>query len=246
MTERKSGVASKELQAARRLKRHRQVMRNRIIFAAACLLVLILIIFIVVKLISAIAGGSKETAEVSTLTFTAAGQVVFEEITDFDEEVYDKSDLKDYTEGLIESYNETDGSEAIVLDKFSVKDDTAYMKTTYADADTYTAFTSYIAYCDTVENAAEAGYDFADTFDEVVDGTKGATTDYDSASDFSGLSVAILKQNVVVKVPGDIVYVSDRSTSIEAADTVSITPADGNEDAADLVYIIFSNADDEQ
>jgi hypothetical protein len=42
----RQGVAAKELQAARRKKRQREVMRNRIIFGAGVLAVLVLIIFL--------------------------------------------------------------------------------------------------------------------------------------------------------------------------------------------------------
>ena len=46
----RQGVAARELQAARRKKRQREVMRNRIIFGVICVAVLALLIGIVVKL----------------------------------------------------------------------------------------------------------------------------------------------------------------------------------------------------
>lgn len=234
----RAGVASKELQEARRKKRQREVMRNRIIFGAACLIVLFLIIFIIVKIVGMILG-SGQIPDASTLTFNEDGTVVFEEVAEFGDD-YSKSDLKSSTQELISSFNEAYGSDAITLDKIKVKGDVAYVKTTYVDADAYASFTTYTCFNDTVENATEAGYDFNDVFAEVTDGVKGDTVDYNSADDFAGYYVAMVQENVNVVVPGDIAYVSDLSTDVIDGNTVSITPADGNEDASDLVYIIYS------
>ncbi|MCR5417269.1 MAG: hypothetical protein K6E79_10790 [Pseudobutyrivibrio sp.] len=237
-TRARGGVAARELSAARKKKRQREVMRNRIIFGAACLAVLLLLIFGIVKLITGIIGANK-VADTSTLTFKEDGSVVLEEITDFDGEGYSKSDLKKYTEDIIDSFNETYGEKAITLDKVTVKGDQAYMKTTYSSAEAYSAFTSYTCYNGTVENAADAGYTFDDIFAAVVDGVKGDTVDYNSAGDFAGYNVIFVQENVNVVVPGQISYVSNNSTSIVDGNTVAISQDDGNADAADLITIIY-------
>lgn len=235
------GVAASQLQAARRRKRHREVIRNRIIFGVVCLAILILVIFLIYKLVTALLSGVGSSAsDTSRLTFEEDGSLTFEEVTDLDSADYDKDQLKDYVTGLIDSFNETYGSEAITLEECSVKSDQAYVKTSYDSPDTYTSFTSYVTYCDTVENAYEAGYDFTDTFDTVSDGAKGQVVETSGISDFTGMQVAIVKENVQVVVPGDIAYISDRSTELVDSHTVNISPADGNMDSADLVYIIYS------
>ena len=104
----RQGVAARELQAERRRRRHREVMRNRIIFVTILAVLLALIIFVLVKVIGLIAGSGK-MADTSTLTFMEDGKVVFEEVTDFDTETYSKSDLKKYTKDLIDSYNDAYG-----------------------------------------------------------------------------------------------------------------------------------------
>ena len=53
------------------------------------------------------------------------------------------------------------------------------------------------------------------------------------------LKVLILRENIRVKVDGEIVYVSSASTRLESENIVKISPADGNVDASELVYIIY-------
>ena len=64
----RQGVAAKELQAARRKKRQKEVMRNRIIFGVICVGLLALLVTLVVKLGGAFlsSGGAADT---STITF---------------------------------------------------------------------------------------------------------------------------------------------------------------------------------
>ena len=181
----RQGAASRELQEARRRKRKRQVMRNRILFGVGCAVALVLIIFLITKIIGSLFDSSSK-AESTTLTFESDGTVVFEEVTEFDTEVYSQADLEDYIEGLISSFNDTYGEEAIELDKVKVSDNVAYVKTTYSSADVYSSFTSYQTYNDTYENAIDAGYTFASTFAAVTDGTKSEGQTLDTDTVFAG------------------------------------------------------------
>ncbi len=236
---RRRGVASAQLQEARRRKRYRQVMRNRIIFALVCFLLLLLIVFAIVKLLTR-GGSASSSADTSTLTFAEDGSIVFEEVTDFDSDSYDKKELQSQSEDLIASFNETYGSDAITLEQLTVKNDSAYMKTSYQDADVYTSFTSYNTYFDSVANAVEAGYDFADTFATVTDGVAGDAIETDGASEFLDYQVAIVEQNVAVTVPGQILYVSSSGARLLSEDTVSITADADNPDVTERVYIIYT------
>ncbi len=233
------GRASRELQEARRRKRQRQVMRNRIIFGAGCALVLALIIFLITKLVGFFAGAGS-VADTSTITFNEDGGVVFEEIVDFDTDIYDKSSLEDFVEENVASFNDAYGSEAVSVEKISVSDNKSYVRTSYVDADAYSSATSYQTYDDTYENAIAAGYTFNNTFAAVTDATKGEGQNVDADTVFAGKRVAVVSENVVVVVPGTIDYVSDSDTEVIADNTIKISPADGNEDSTELVYIIYS------
>ena len=235
----RQGVAAKELQAARRKKRQRQVMRNRIIFGVLCITLLILLITMIIRIGGSIiaTGGAADT---STLTFTKNGQVVFEEVADFDTDVYSKAELKANTKELIASFNDTYGKKAITLKRITYKKGQVYIKTTYKDAECYAAFTSYKTYNGSYAGAIGAGYDFTDMFSVVADGQKAAGQTINADSTFGDYQVAVVNENVNVVVPGQIDYVSESSTEIVNDHTVSISQADGNNDATDLVYIIYS------
>lgn len=235
----RQGVASRELQEARRRKRQREVMRNRLIFGVCALLLLILIIFGIVKLGSFLLNSGK-AADVSTLTFKEDGQVIFEEVTDFDSETYSAVELKTYTKDLIASFNETYGEEVISLNKISVKKDTAYIKATYKDAPSYTAFTSYETYLGSYEDALAADYNFSQLFSGVADGVLLEAQTVDADAVFTGSNVAIVDENVTVNVPGDITYVSSSNVTLIDNNTVNISQADENEDATDMVFIIYT------
>ncbi|WP_458458716.1 hypothetical protein [Pseudobutyrivibrio sp.] len=236
----RQGVASRELQEARRKRRQREVLRNRIIFGISLIAFAVLFIFIIVKLISAIFSSGK-ASDTSKLTFTADKQVVFEEITDFDTDTYSKSEFKGYVKDLIESYNDTYGSKAITLNKLKVSGSKAYVKTTYKDAECYSSFTSYNTYNGSYTDAIESGYDFAALFSQVADDKLLEASVVNADEVFADSSVAVVNENVTVTVPGDITYVSNGDVTLVDSDTITISQADGNADATDLVYIIYSN-----
>ncbi|MBR5636146.1 MAG: hypothetical protein IKW81_04350 [Pseudobutyrivibrio sp.] len=234
----RQGVASKELQEARRRRRQKEVMRNRIIFGVACVAILALLILGIVKLGGALLGSGKAAAS-STLTFEESGQVVFEEVADFDASTYSRSEFKSYTKDLIKEFNDSHGDGSIKLDRLRFKANQVYIKTTYKDADCYSAFTSYKTYNGSYEGAVSAGYDFATLFCTTEFDKKGEARTVSPEEDFSDLDVAVVSENVTVKVPGQIYYISDTSTDLVDANTVSIKQADGNDDATDLVYIVY-------
>ena len=91
-----------------------------------------------------------------------------------------------------------------------------------------------------VDEAREAGYDFSSIIVSVIGDIKGETVEFDNPGYFSGSSVAIIKENTLVSVPGTISYISDYATSIDTDGNVSITQPDGNNDATSYVYIIFT------
>ena len=235
----RQGVAAKELQEARRKRRQREVMRNRIIFGAICIAIVALLITLIVKLLGGFIGSNK-SSDTSTITFQKDGQVVFEEVIDFDTDTYSKSEFKTYVTDLVASFNETYGEEAITLDKLTVKGDSAYIKTTYKDADCYTSFSSYKTYDSSYEDAVTAGYDFGALFSQVADGVIGEAQVVDTDSLFAGMQVAIVNENVTVVVPGTITYISNANVQLVDSDTVTISQADGNEDASDLVYVLYT------
>ncbi|MBP5325681.1 MAG: hypothetical protein J6Y86_09330 [Pseudobutyrivibrio sp.] len=240
----RQGALSQQLKEARRKKRQKQVMRNRLIFVGVCAAALLIVILLIVKLFGFISGVGKK-AETSTITFDKDGKVVFEEVVDFDTETYSKSDLKDYTNDLITKYNDSHEDDDIELDKVSVSDNKAYIKTTYKNAETYSGFTSYQTFDGTYESAIEAGYDFNTRYSTVTEATEdkaptlSESQSVDTDTAFAGKRVVAVNENVTVVVPGIIEYVSDADVEVISNNTIKISPADGNNDSTSLVYIVY-------
>lgn len=229
---------SAQRRAAMRRKRHRQVIRNRIIFAIACLSILGAMIFGIFKLVGVIADIT-HTASTSTLTFSPTGEITFEELTDFNQNDYSKRDLKKYSKKLVSDYNLLH-EDAVELKKIKIKDDSCYIKSTYTDCDVYSDFSSYYTYFGKVPQAVKDEINFDTEFAQVVDGQKQNAISADIATEYKDCYVAIVEENVDVIVPGDIVLVSNASTDVVSSNEVVISQSDGNNDARDCIYIIFS------
>ncbi|MCF0127369.1 MAG: hypothetical protein HUJ70_02310 [Pseudobutyrivibrio sp.] len=244
MRSRANGGSSTKVNTSKQraaLKKKRKAKRIRVsVIVFVLLLLLMLAACYVIK--QKIDAENAAMATVSTLTLSADGFVKCEEVVDFDESKYDKKELKETSEDLIKSYNDTMGEECIKLEKFKLKDGIAYMRTSYNSLNDYATFTSLACYNDTVENALEAGYDFLDSFSSVSGGVKGSQVDIATpAHDFEGLNVLVMEQNITVVVPGEVVYVSTGATSVVDGHTVTIAPEDGNPDTITRTYIIYNN-----
>jgi len=235
----RQGMAARELREAKRKKRKQQVLRNRIILGVTGLAVIALVIFFIVKLVGGLFDFSEEASS-TTITFNEDGQIVYEEVISFDTDTYSKSELKDYITDLASSFNETYGEKAITVDKVKVKDNQAYIKSTYKDAECYASFSSYETYMGAYEDAVEAGYDFSQLFSSVSDNVLSVSELVDAETEFAGMQVAVVHENVTVVVPGQIKYVSSCNAELVDESTVTITQKDGNEDATDLVIIIYT------
>lgn len=238
--EQKKHVSSKKRNRVERTRRtkakNNRIIRQRIAAAVtAAVVVIVLLILLVCRML----GVFDRIPDVSNLALTEDGKVVCQEVSDFSEDNYTKSALKSYMKQEIKTYTDANGTDRIHLDKVKTDKETAYAKVTYASAEDYAAFTGTTLYAGTVKDAAEQGYDFADAFVSVKDGEKGESAEPLDITSQKKLKIVIIKQNIQVTVDGEILYVSDACTTMEDADTVTIAQPDGNEDAAQLTYIIY-------
>ena len=225
--------ARRKRQKERRLRRRRQIMA----VLAIALLILILLIIGIVRLVKG-SSGHVPTADATTLTLLSDGRVVYEEVLSVDDGVTEKM-LRSFIKDEIRDYNETSGAQAVLLDEVSVNDGVAYQKTTYKDAVCYSDFTGYELYSGLIRDASQSGYDFETKFASVHDGILGEEVTKDFAMADTGLSVLIIRENGLVRVPGDIKYLSINGVRLSDSDMAEVYPVDGNEDAAVLAYIIY-------
>ena len=222
--------------SARRNNKRRQEIRNRVRTILIAIIVIMLVILAIFG-ISKLAGGGK-LPETSTLTVNVDGTIVLEEVATIDEEE-DYSDAKEYTNELIDDYN-TSGAGGVTLNKYKTKSDTVYVKTSYTSYSTYADFTGYDMYSGSIGSYYDMGGELAGTFCKVEDGVK--SDQLVQCAEFDGedtLKLLMVKENITVKVPGTIRYVSSENTTVTGTDTVVIAPADGNTDVAAATYIIY-------
>ena len=230
--------SSREAKAKR--AKEKQVKRNKAIrnrLIALCVIAVAVIgavAFFVCKML----GVFDKQTEVSTLTLTDDGKVICEEVTTFDESFYDKGELKKFIKSEIDKYNQKAGSGKVKLDTLKVSGKTAYAKTIYASCEDYQAFTGIDVYAGTVKKAKKS-YDFQDAFVTVKEGVKGTQAETLDITSQGKLKVLIVKENINVIVPGEIIYVSDGATTMVDKNTVSIAQPDGNQDATQLTYILY-------
>ena len=216
--------------------RREQIMRRRRALIIAAAAVAVIAIVVIACLVT---GVFEDRAEKSTLTIREDGTVICEEVTTFDADYYDTSELRDYAREQVDAYNEENENGRVTLQRVAVKDGKAYMRIAYASAEDYQKFTGYELFVGNIAQAQEAGYTFQDSFVSVADGEKSDSAAAEDIVADTGQKVLILRENITVKLDGDIRYLSDESTTLEGADTVSITQVDGNEDATSLTYVIY-------
>ena len=205
-------------------------------FLVGAAAVLVIVIVVIVCLVT---GVFEKRAEKSILTLEDDGTIVCEEVTEFEADYYDGSELQSYAREQVAVYNDANGADRVRLERVAVGDGDAYMRTRYQSPEDYRQFTGYEIFQGTIAQAQEAGYTFSDTFVGVENGAKGDSVGSDQVLSDTEKKVLILRENITVTVEGTVLYVSDESTTVESGDTVSIAQADGNEDATTLTYIIY-------
>ncbi len=233
-TKRQMSEAERKRRRAAAERKRRIIRRRRRILLGSILLVLILFVLLVLKLTGAFYSKSNET----TLSIQEDGSVIFEEILDTSEASYDSSELKSFVKAEIKAYNKAKDERLITLEKYKVSDDRIYLRTKYDSVSVYSDYTSYWLVDGSVDEMVENGYDFSDTFVTVTDGQKGDIADAATISATSAKAL-LIKENVIVKLPGTVLFVTDDSTEMIDDTTVSISQTDGNSDASNITYIIY-------
>ena len=172
-------------------------------------------------------------ADVTTLTVKDDGSLVLEEVVPVDGLDTDAANIKASVKKSIEDFNSSDraaaetGTDSAAADSEAgteigkaklaavhVKDNTAYVRTTYTNAQTYADYSGYNCYIGSVSGAKAAGYSFSEPLCPVVGKEKGEAVAADSLSDLDDQDVVIVNESLHIRVPGEITYVSDTVTDI--------------------------------
>ena len=195
--------------------------------------------------------GNTKTAGESTLALKKNGKVEQVVHDTLDQDYYSKTGLKDYIKEQVSSYEDSIRLKKL---KFSRKGKVT-MDLVFQDADTYRSFEGKSCFSGTVGQAMASGYDFDTDFVPIEDGesadaskadgsggaigTSGNATQNvvssDAATDTINADVFIVEEDFIVKVPGDITFVSAEGTKVLDSHTVRVQRDDPDE----VVYILY-------
>lgn len=187
-------------------------------------------------------GNSFEAAE-STVYVTKQGTVIGADIEDFNEDYYNEEELKDYITESVESYVASNGDGSVELDRFQTKtsDDgqvIAQLYLNYATYIDYALFNDITFYAETVAQAQVDSYTFDQSFQKVEDGAVTGSAQAQDFLDEEEIKVVIVGDETVVKVDGEVQYVSEGNTEVVDEDTVKVH-YDVEDPDAQPAYIIY-------
>ena len=197
------------IKAKRAAKRAKQRRKKQLILAGGAAGVLLLGVVVAGFVFS---GGDKYEADTNTLYLLENGKVVSVGVETFDENVYDKEELKAYIQETIDDYNMGNGEKVVKQKSLKVKDGTATLVLEYANAEVFETFEGVEIFTGTMSEAIEAGYTFTERYADVTgDKAKEALgSDFSKDMDYK---VAVVKANTTVQVDGTICYVSIENTA---------------------------------
>lgn len=233
---RKRPVRKPRLTEEEKAKRKRVRRLKKIIKATVTVFVALVVVLVAVGIFNLVRN-NRIDYESSTLQLDEDGDVTLYEINDYDSQMYSKSEAKKYIKNLIKEYN-ANNSGSVKLKKIKVKDSKIYAVTSYSDMNEYSRFSGYEAYADKVA-VLSTSLDFLDGFSVVNKGVKNeesAALDLSKVQEFDAVAIS---ENITVEVPGQLVAVSSRNTTVSNKYTVVIAQEDGNNDATKLVYILY-------
>lgn len=211
-----------------------------------------------------LSGCEKFSPEETAISVNKDGEIVSFITESFEKDYYRADELEASIDQAIYNYNEQVGGENIEKKKFEVKDQAAKLTINYASGEDYARFNGVTLFAGDVLGAYNVGYDFKGGFQSVDKGTVIAPVTGNEILNSYNYGIVILEENIEVKVPGNIVYVSDnvevtgkktarvasaKSTGSETAlqqetdanGALSIMPvsSSGVENTSGLAYILY-------
>lgn len=127
-----------------------------------------------------------------------------------DKDYYDVAELEAEIDSAITTYNSTAGGEGVQKDSLENEDGNLTVKLTFNSGNDYAAFNELDFYVGDIEGAYNGGYRFEAVFDIIEEGLNtGTSLTSDQLLQGLNYEVVVLSEEMEVKVPGEILYVSD-------------------------------------
>ncbi len=126
-----------------------------------------------------------------------------------DKSYYDQTELETMIYEAVAAYDESTGGDWIEVDEYEVENGAATLKMTYDTAADYRDFNQMKLYTGDLAGTQNTEYQLQGTFFEVDGGAlTGQSADASAILSGQNYNVVALEEEILVKVPGDIVFVS--------------------------------------
>lgn len=155
-------------------------------------------------------------ADKNTLFIASDLTVVCTVIDSLDKEYYDAEELRSFIDSEIQKYNYSIPAEAVSFVDLNVAGTSAKVTLKYISAEHYTGFNQETLFVGTIEEAMEAGYDFATTFYKYGNLSEAALAD--AVYNVSNYVVIMEPTtNMAINVPGTIKFIGADVEEIDKA-----------------------------
>lgn len=178
--------------------------------------------------------GENYDTDQNTIFVGRDGKITETSVEEMNQSYYSDAELESFIADEIAAFEGADGT--VEETGFEIADGIATLTLTYTDWKTYADFNRRQFYVGTVVKAQAEGYDFQEPFTKVENGE--AVT-RDQVLEVPDLKVVILEtsSNVQLKVPGKIIYVSEKAVAEEKS--IAAVEKSQNESITELAYIIY-------
>ncbi|MDD6577870.1 MAG: hypothetical protein PUE94_01055 [Lachnospiraceae bacterium] len=219
-----------------RMQMLRRRRRNWLLGLALIIVLLIILIRIAVIRIS-------PKSRVSTLTIQRDGSVRLEEVVDLKNRGVSETEVKQGVRSSIYSFFKEHGFGSARVRRFSHVDGKLYVETCFKTIKLYQTYSGYSLYQGSAWSVEKKGFPLEDNFRKVETVTKrGSLLKSQEAlkkAEEKGDKVLVIQENIRVRLPGKIRYLSDRATHLVSEDTVDISPENKEPDSDILTCIIY-------
>lgn len=156
-------------------------------------------------------GCSGFSPEVTGVSIDKKGGITSVVRENFAEDYYSEEELKAQVDSAVEAYNTAAGDKFVKKRGLKIKDGVAELSMTYASYKDYADFNNIGFYVGDINGAIQAGYAFDGSFLRVTDGKVDEGDPVWGSSIMSGTNyqTVVIKEPLLVEVPGTIRYVSE-------------------------------------
>ncbi len=172
-------------------------------------IVLLLVAAMVAGLVTG-CGSSSFQPDQTGISIQTNGSIVSVIKESLDKSYYDQTELENMIHETVDAYNESAGGDWVEVKQYTVENGMATLEMTYDSVTDYRNLNQMKLYTGDLTGTQNTEYQLEGTFFE-VDGGKltGQTTDAATILSGENYNVVVLEEEILVEVPGDIVFISD-------------------------------------